>query len=315
MDMADILGIDEKALGFGGRLGMAFGARGTGNAGGATAAATYEPVHRVVNITKMNGGGSSGHELFHALDNILPGVLRGEEGEAEDFGSTNANLLPEGPIRDAFAALNLAITTGTRRLPEVIKFTETDRSRARYNIDVPRTEVSKKIRAAGTAEAAVLEVDQHFARYTSDQTRKTARQWRKLAAAYYASSGESSIQLNTGRPVSDFMAEAKNLDATKSKEYWSSGHEMAARAFQSYLEDKLEGLGRRNDYLSSLADNRFHFFPDLGEPFKPYPEGEERTKINAAFDHLFQVLRDEKAFEKALQNTALLDSIFGAIHD
>lgn len=315
LDMADVLGIDEKALGFGGRLGMAFGARGTGNTGGTTAAATYEPVHRVVNITKMNGGGSFGHENWHALDNILPGILRGEEGEAEEFGSVDAKLLPPGPIRDAFAALNQAMTTGTRRLPEVIKFTDKDRARARYNIDKPHNEVSRKIKAAGSAEAAILAVDQHFKGFSSDHVLKTARSWRKLAAAYYGAEGETAVQVNTGRGVSDFMAEAKNLDASKSKEYWSSGHELAARSFQSYLEDKMEGMGRRNDYLSSLADNRFHYFPELGEPFKPYPEGEERTRINAAFDQLFKALRDEKAFEKALQNNALLDSIFGGIHD
>ncbi len=315
LDMADMLGISEKALGFGGRLGMAFGARGTGNAGGTTARADYDPVHRVVNITKMNGGGAFGHEVWHALDNILPAVLRGEDGEAEEFASTNPKLAPEGPIRDAFAALNKAMTEGDHRLPELVKFTDKNRAAARHNIDAPHNEVSRKIKAAGSAEAAILAVDKHFEGMTSDRLAKLARQWRTLAAAYYAPEGENSVQVNTGRAVSRFMAEAKVLDGSKSKEYWSATHELSARAFQSYLEDKLGSHDRQNDYLSALADNKHHYFPELGEPFKPYPEGEERTRINAAFEQLFQALRDEQAFEKALQNTALLDSIFRGNHD
>jgi 23S rRNA pseudoU1915 N3-methylase RlmH len=314
MDMADMLGISEKALGFGGRLGMAFGARGTGNAGGATAKGHYEPIHRVINITKMNGGGSLGHECWHAVDNILHSVLRGEEGGAEDFASANPSLMPEGPIRDAFTALKKSISEGDHRLPELIKFTDKNRANARHNIDSPHNEVSRKIKAAGSAEAAVLAVDAHFSGIDSERLLKLKKQWRTLAAAYYAPEGTNDIQLNTGRGVSKFMAEAKLLDGAKSKEYWSSHDELSARAFQSYLEDKLAEKDRQNDYLSSLADNKHHYFPALGEPFKPYPEGEERTRINAAFDQVFQALRDEKAFEKALENTALLDSIFGA-HD
>ncbi|WP_241153571.1 LPD1 domain-containing protein, partial [Pseudomonas viridiflava] len=122
------------------------------------------------------------------------------------------------------------------------------------------------------------------------------------------------IQLNTGKAVSRYMAEAKQLDG-KGNEYWSSMPELAARAFQSYLEDKLAAMDRQNDYLSCLADNKHHYFPELGEPFKPYPEGDERQRINQVFDQLFKTLRDEKSFEKALANTALLDAIFGVNHD
>lgn len=315
MDMADVLGISEKALGFGGRLGMAFGARGTGNAGGSTAKGSYEPIHRVINITKMNGGGSLGHENWHAIDNIMPSVLRGEEGGAEEFASANPKLMPEGPIRDAFTALQKAITEGDHRLPELIKFTDKHRANARRNIDEPHNDVSRKIKNAGSAEAAVLAVDKHFSGMNGDRLLKLKKQWRTLAAAYYAPEGTADIQLNTGRGVSQFMAEAKVLDGAKSKEYWSSHDELSARAFQSYLEDRLKEKDRQNDYLSSLADNKFHYFPALGEPFKPYPEGEERERINAAFDQVFHALRTEKAFEKALQNTALLDSIFGVNHE
>jgi hypothetical protein len=61
-DLADITGIPDNLVSLNGRLAMAIGARGHSKA-----LAHYEPVERVINITKMKGGGSLGHEWFHAL--------------------------------------------------------------------------------------------------------------------------------------------------------------------------------------------------------------------------------------------------------
>jgi hypothetical protein len=313
MDMADVLGISEDNLGFGGRLGLAFGARGKGGKGAATA--QYEPVLRAINITKMNGGGGLGHEHLHAMDNILPGLLRGEAGAADEFATENPELVPEGPIRNAFIELRRVLTEGNNRLPETIKFTPRTFGNARLNMDNPHNEIARRIKAAGNAEAAVMAVDAFFANRTGAQSLKNKKNWRTLAAAYFTPEGTTEVRLNTGKGVSSFMAEATLLDGSKAGKYWSSTPEMAARAFQSYLEDKLAGMDRQNDYLSCLADNKHHYFPEQGMPFKPYPEGEERQRIGAAFDELFKTLRDGKAFEKALANTALLDSIFGGFHD
>jgi len=309
MDMADVLGISEEKLGFGGRLGLAFGARGKGGKGAATA--HYEPIMRAINITKMNGGGGLGHEHLHAMDNILPGLLRGEPGAASEFATENPNLVPEGPIRDAFVGLKRALTEGEHRLPEIIKFTPRTFGNARLNLDRPSNEIARRIKAAGNAEAAVRAVDDYFGARVDARSLKYKKNWRTIAAAYFLPEGTTDVQLNTGRPVSRYMTEAMLLDASKEGKYWSSAPELAARAFQSYLEDKLATMDRQNDYLSCLADNKHHYFPEMGEPFKPYPEGEERARISAAFDELFKALRDGQVFETALANTALLDSIFG----
>jgi hypothetical protein len=315
MDMADVLGIDEEHLGFGGRLSMAFGARGSGGKGAARA--HYEPVERVVNMTKMNGGGALGHEIFHAIDNILPSLLRGEEGAKDEWSSSNPDLMPEGPIRDALYDLQDAMSTGTVRLTETIKVTDNARATAKFNLDGrPMLRgIALAIKQAGSVDAAVMVVDSHLGNPKAKSLQKQKGQWRAIAAAYYAPEGATEVQANTGAAVSNYYREAMNLDDGVSGKYWSEPFEMAARAFQSYLEDRLAEQGRKNDYLSCLADNKFHHFPELGMPFKPYPEGEERTRINAAFDQVFKALRDEKAFEKAMSQTALLDSIFGVTHD
>ena len=65
-DLAKLLGVSPKALSLNGELGIAFGARGSGNA-----AAHYEPGEVVINLTKMNGAGALAHEWWHALDNYF----------------------------------------------------------------------------------------------------------------------------------------------------------------------------------------------------------------------------------------------------
>lgn len=315
MDMADVLGVPENLLGFDGRLSMAFGARGSGGKGAARA--HYEPVERVINMTKMNGGGSLGHEVFHAIDNILPSLLRGEEGAKDEWASGNPDLMPEGPIRESMYALQEAMATGTVRLTETIKVSDSARASAKFNLDGRSNlrGVALAIKQAGSVDRAVMAVDDAFGNPKAKSIQKQKGQWRAIAAAYYAPEGATEVQAQTGAAVSDYYREAMNLDDGVAGKYWSEPFEMAARAFQSYLEDRLAEQGRKNDYLSCLADNKHHHFPELGMPFKPYPEGAERTRINAAFDQVFKTLRDEKAFEKAMAQKALLDSIFGVTND
>ena len=65
-DLAYALGIEKSGIAFDGKLAIAFGARGSGNA-----VAHYEPLRRVINLTKMRGAGSLAHEWAHAFDNII----------------------------------------------------------------------------------------------------------------------------------------------------------------------------------------------------------------------------------------------------
>ena len=64
-DLAAALGLPAAFIGFGGKLGLAFGARGSGKA-----MAHYERGQSVINLTKTSGPGCLAHEWFHALDNL-----------------------------------------------------------------------------------------------------------------------------------------------------------------------------------------------------------------------------------------------------
>lgn len=303
MDLSDVVGIDAKSLAFGGRLALALGARGRKGA-----LAHYEPAARVINITKMKGGGSLGHEWFHAIDNILGEVL-GIDGatSAGTFLSDDSSILGDHPLNGAFGKLRSAMLEGDTRSPETFKVSQNDVDMALLNITEERSTPIISIIKNNTAAQAVIEIDERLgSKYRTKRT-SSHNTWRKLAVAYHnQDSADSSVILNTGDPVSSFYAESKRLDSGRAKPYWSSKLEMAARSFQSYLEDSLRDQDRRNDYLSFGATN------SLYKNSKAYPDGDERVKINRVFAELFKVIKDEKVFENAMKDEAMMDAIFGA---
>lgn len=308
-DLADVIGADDALIAFNGRLALAFGARGHGSAGFKDGAprAHYETVQRVINITKMQGGGSLAHEWFHALDNLIGEAESGRPGKADDFMSVAPELVPAGPIRDAVVALRSAMFDGVEREVEPIAYTKHHVRMAELNVDRPTPSiVARKIKAAGDVHAAVRAVDEHFSPDgkppTSRKMKQLARDWRQIAVAHHHREAEGgTVDVQAGPSMSSFAIESARLDSG-GKTYWSTAEEMAARAFQSYVEDKLADLGRRNDYLSALADNRHH-------EGNPYPAGEERRGINEAFDRLFQALRNARSLAKTL---AVLDAYWKA---
>lgn len=306
MDMSDILGIDVAHLGLGGRLGMAFGARGHGLSG---ARAHYEPVHRVINLTKMGGGGALAHEWVHSIDNILSEIMGSGPSGIDKYASESPELLPKGELRDAMASLRSAMIGGTVRQNETFNIKGQYRS-AKYNfVDRNNPRFAKEIINAKSAEEAVLIIDSYMkpnGEKPKPRLVKSWKQWRTLAAALHSPQDAETVSLKTGPRVSDFYALAVDLDGGQVGKYWSSIREMFARAFQSYVEDKLKGMGRRNDYLSALADNTTY-----GQGVKPYPEGSEREKINMAFDLFFEHMASANVLGKAAENKDLLDAIFG----
>lgn len=86
-DLADCLGISYKDISLGGKLAIAFGARGRGNA-----LAHFEPLKNVINMTRLRGAGSLAHEWGHALDWYV-----GNHYKLHGFMSDNVDSAPEYP--------------------------------------------------------------------------------------------------------------------------------------------------------------------------------------------------------------------------
>lgn len=302
-DLADIIGVPDRDVSLNGRLAMAFGARGSGAKGWKDGApkAHYEPVHRIINLTKMGGGGSLGHEWSHALDNMIVEAVTGKPAGVDDFASENPGLLPPGELRDAFIAVRSAMLDGDERASKTLTYTGNDLKLADYNINRQYpNEVAKRIKAAGNADKAVQAVDDFFdGKRMTPKVRKQINDWMRIAAAYHDRNPDGNkVKVKAGPPMSKFAAGAMALDAGGSP-YWHTTHEMFARAFQSYIEDTLSSMGRKNDYLSSYADNKYHVDTLLGIQWKPYPEGEERERINIAMERLLAAVRKHDVLAKA----------------
>lgn len=85
-----------------------------------------------------------------------------------------------------------------------------------------------------------------------------------------------------------FYGRSKNLDALRSKPYWSTRTEMTARAFESYLIYKAKQEGHSNDYLANIVNPEAYLG---GKERFPYPTDTEMPAIAASFDRFFNTLK------------------------
>lgn len=90
----------------------------------------------------------------------------------------------------------------------------------------------------------------------------------------------------------DYLGAAKNLDKSRTKAYWTEPTELAARAFSSYVEDKLAEKGDQSDFLSYGSSNEM--YKVRGIDLSAYPYGEERTAIVSAMDELVKTIKTEE---------------------
>lgn len=90
----------------------------------------------------------------------------------------------------------------------------------------------------------------------------------------------------------EFAMNAKELDQGRGSDYWTTPHEMSARAFQGYVEDKISAKNARSPFLNYGPENVGILTP-YGVK-RPFPSGEERVAINQAFDDLIGGLQTEK---------------------
>lgn len=226
LDLSKVTGLPPRALSLDGKLGIAFGARGTG--GVDAALAHYEPANVVINLTKMNGAGSLAHEWFHAVDNHFGKI---ENAKIDAYGTE-------------FAARRARIADG-------------------YQFRDARPED-----------------------FNLDQT-----------------------VFNAFRNVKDTLANdtqvyqrATNLDAARTKDYWSTTREVTARSFEKYVIDQLAKEGHVNDYLANIYDEEV--WQKANEMFGSsqdfaYPLKAEMPVVEKAYSKLFDAIKEQE-FERLL---------------
>ena len=107
--------------------------------------------------------------------------------------------------------------------------------------------------------------------------------------------GKPTRQITEVKSESGYSKSALELDREtgRTAAYFSRIDEMWARAFESYISDKLKAKGIKDTYLVHSVNNNEYAL------FNPFPAGEERKNINKAFDNLIQTMKDEGYFTES----------------
>lgn len=279
-DVARILGIPPEYIGLGGRLGLAIGARGSGNA-----LAHYEPSTQVINLTRDNGVGALCHEWGHALDHFLYDCSHNFQNGSLAYlssGKSVGNILP-AIIKEKMQAVLDACKQG--KVARVINVESAyDRKWYFYGSVINSYDVCKG-NVSGILESYHLssykKLDTLSGAAKTRMERKVEKEFEKtaqmLAAYHYKKTGEKLNEISYQAKGSVYFDTAIQLDKKRTKKYWSTNHEMFARAFESYVESALLDQEHRNDYL--VCDT-YSFV---------YPLGEQREYLNRSIKSLMEV--------------------------
>jgi hypothetical protein len=329
-DLAAKLGVPPKALSLNGELGIAFGARGGGKA-----AAHYEPGKVVINLTKTRGAGTLAHEWAHGMDDYFGRMATtGQPGKYVSHGfSDKSPVRPE--VVEAWGKVMKAIS-------ERVADTETTVADAGKNVEKAQKYVSswlKPIEARIKGTAIEEQASELIAMLKGEKPPALPNGLRPPAADLVEPLGRllksaklEGIDAQTRKNIeanvhylertkanqtkaiagelrrmepTDFLKASEAMGKGKSDNYWARRHELFARAFESYLAQKLEDAGETSPYLVQGVPTKKGSMKGGAaggdRPESPdawgnlYPRGRDAEAINAAFDNLFSTIKTRES--------------------
>lgn len=279
MDLADVIGFEPGQLSLGGKLAIAFGARGTGRA-----AAHYEADRMVVNLTRLSGAGSLAHEWGHALDHLI--------------GLGSAALMEIPSLTGWLKAVSDAKMVLKHRGAEVAE-TAQGVLDAIYSRPLTKSEkiarieesISTAEKYASGWEKAIRDEEQRVA----GGGRPLPTHMRKLKKGLQgninaAARNREILEVTLSRPDNADFGRAKSNYSTVSESisgpggYWARPNELFARAFESFVEDEIVSRGGYSSYLVSGTSPQC--YPEELYRACPYPSGQERDVLRERFSSL-----------------------------
>jgi len=328
-DLAEVLNMPVKAMSLDGMLGLAIGAQGKGKF-----AAHFYPGYNEINLTREKGAGSLAHEWAHGLDHFF-GVQAGLAASDEPFASwigKHRNVSESGIRKEIVDAFHTIVTS----MREIQETPETAKARITAQAQYSKERIEQYVERNGLKEAlkddetALAALDAIISGETGDYAEWPALKGKRKPQGYTSEyvkyianklgwnfdrandlnltlAGHSAAQeALKADPVlrkihTEYYRAASILDGGKKDPYWSTPHELFARAFEMYVAEKLANADGRNDYLVSAWKqaeeiNTGNAMIDdvLNEAKKRYPQGKEREAINAAFDVLFNEIKTKE---------------------
>ena len=298
-DLAAVLQVSQKDISYGGVLAIAFGARGSGSA-----VAHYEPLRKVINLTKMRGAGSLAHEWWHGLDDFL-----GEQTGVKGFLSEHSRKSPlMEKLVDTIKYKPQTLEEAQKSMEQLTARYQNNAERAadsamlyalrRYGDEKTQAQYESLKTAFLAGEPGMVEKMSTLKKQISGHViRKEDREGLQYYEARLRSAAERT-EVVIGKTETDYYRNSQRMDKEMEKDggYWASNVEMTARAFACYVMDKLP---HRSDYLAGHAECALAFVQgkDGGqEILKAYPTGEERKTINKVFDELMTDLKLQHIF-------------------
>lgn len=313
LDLSKALSISPTDISLDGKLSIAFGSRGSGDA-----LAHYEPTREVINLTKMRGAGSLAHEWGHALDDIIGKQLGYSGFLTNNFRYSDSTSETIKNVVDAMKYKTVCNEeTMKKQNEEYLK--RVTRMKNLVNSFFPSEHLNEKqtelkdiliqnlIHNAETASNNFLE---YFTKGTGNKDiddlsnlrketvgRVISKEDRKQIAQLQNYVCSSKKQIGKEQRVeTDFYKNSIKFDEIYAKsghDYWSTTIEMFARSFACYVSDK---LGYKSDYLcghANLAKGSIQNKNNESEVIKAFPEGEERKLINEKIDKLIDFLKEK----------------------
>lgn len=299
--MAKALNISLEDISLGGKLAIAFGARGQG-----AAAAHYEPLREVINLTKMHGAGSLAHEWGHAMDDILNKQIGGStltddrrrgltdlqqqlhehmkyvqvEQSAESVRE-GLQFRLERSERSTDRLLHTWMPGDDKLSPEQV----TQRDQLIAAVLADRSITSMMYNWPGIDAPASVEALSDFRKAVTGHVLN--KDVRRMIAQSMGQVNQLRTSIDQAAPrmvqeKSQYYQDSVKFDDAFSKSghgYWQSEIEMFARAFACYTHDKLTEAGIRCDYAVGHSESG------------PVPKGEERKRLNQDFDALLGEFR------------------------
>jgi DNA repair protein RadC/inorganic pyrophosphatase len=272
-DMEDILGIDIKKINETGGLNIAFGARGKSKA-----LAHYEPMRKIINLTKTKGDGTISHEWAHFFDHLIGGGDPNKE-DTKGFATNAKAISPE--IHKIVAELMDEIYGGKETKAVEFKVPDKKPTITFHGLDPIRIMKSPSL----TPEQKIEELV-NTAQNILDKSFYVKGRTAELLGELIAYHAQKPISLNIHEPNSFY----ENSKAQPNKKYYTAPHELFARAFESYIEDKCAQNGIYNNYL--VSDNSADKENVLKRNTKVYPQGNHRQKLNKIFDRLIEKTKE-----------------------
>lgn len=313
LDLSKALSISPTDISLGGKLSIAFGSRGSGNA-----LAHYEPDREVINLTKMKGAGSLAHEWGHALDDIMGKHLGLKGFFTENYIYSNSS---SEVIKDIIETMKYKIASGPEITEKQVKEYEKQVNRItnlinsffpKEHLTDEQTEKKDDLvqKIIDTAEKSSENLALYLSSGNGNKEIDELSDLRKqtvgriiskddrIQIMYYQNNVANRKQ-QIGKPEkvkTDFYKNSIIFDDIYSKTehgYWQSTIEMFARSFACYVSDKLKN---RSDYLCGHADLALGFVTNNKnelELIKAFPENEERKIINEKIDKLIEFLKEK----------------------